>query len=197
MPSRALRHWQVERAKRIDDLVSVHGAIAGPGPGRKWRTEQINWSLIVRLAAEFQGFSIDLHDLGADTFAGWSAQGSFQLQTVIRNSLTLERKLDRGNANPDNLREDFQRFGVDWWTALHLLHAQNEARRQQIGRLNRARNAIVHGQPDVIEELRAEGYPLTLGTVRAWRRAVGELAVHMDTLLSQTLGKLFQQPPPW
>jgi hypothetical protein len=197
MASRALTQWRGVRAQRIDDLLSAHGVIAGPGPGRKWRTEQINWSLIVRLAAEFQAFSIDLHDLGAETFAAWSSQGSFQVQTVIRNALTLDRKLDTRNANTESLGVDFQRFGVDWWAALRRRQSQNEDRRMQLDRLNRARNAIVHGQADKLAALRMEGYPLTLRTARVWRRALDELAGDMDDLLSQTLGKLFQQPPPW
>jgi hypothetical protein len=197
MASRALAQWRGPRAQRIDDLLSVHSVVAGPGRGRKWRTEQINWSLFVRLAAEFQAFSTDLHDLGAETFASWSSQGSFEVETVIRNALTLDRKLDTKNANTESLKLDFQRFGIDWWKALRASHAQNEERRMQLDRLNRARNAIVHGQADSIEALRKEGYPLTLRTARVWRRALDELAGHMDSLLSEELGKLFQQPPPW
>jgi hypothetical protein len=197
MASRALAQWRGARAKRIDDLLSVHSVVAGPGPGRKWRTEQINWSLFVRLAAEFQAFSIDLHDLGAERFASWSSQGSFEVETVIRNALTLDRKLDTKNANTDSLKLDFQRFGIDWWKALRAKHAQNEKRRMHLDRLNRARNAIVHGQADRIEALRMEGYPLDLTTARRWRSALDGLAGHMDTVLSEVLGKLFQHPPPW
>jgi hypothetical protein len=119
------------------------------------------------------------------------------METVIRNALTLDRKLDTKNANTESLMLDFQRFGIDWWKALRARHAQNKERQNQLDRLNRARNAIVHGQADKIEALRMEGYPLALKTARRWRKALDELAGHMDSVLSDALGKLFQRPPPW
>lgn len=197
MSSRALVRWRSEGARRLDDLASAHSVIAGPGPGRKWATEQINWSLIVRLSAEFQAFAIDLHDLGAATFAAWAAQGSFAVETVIRNALTLGRRLDSGNVHAESLAADFQRFGLDLWGTLRRRHATNEARRLHLERLNRARNAIVHGHEDRILDLRAEGFPLTLKTARKWRKALDALAGHMDAEVGETLGRLFQQPPPW
>jgi hypothetical protein len=165
--------------------------------GGSGELKQINWSVIVRLSAEFQTFAIDLHDLGAETFARWVSQGSFEVQTVTRNALTLARKLDTGNVHTESLKEDFRRLGVDLWDGLRRRHAWNEERRQHLDRLNRARNAIVHGQQDRIRDLKAEGFPLTLRTARRWRSALDELAGHMDALVAESLGQLFQQPPPW
>ena len=40
----------------------INGSAAAPlaAAGRRWQTEQLNWALILRLAAEFQGFARDL-----------------------------------------------------------------------------------------------------------------------------------------
>jgi hypothetical protein len=197
MPSAALAYWRGQRAKRLDDLLSAHGTIAGPGPGRKWRTEQINWSLIVRLAAEFQGFCVDLHTLGAEAFAERAAPGNLAAQRIIRNTLTLGRDLDRKNASGETVRNDFRRFGVNWPTSLQSRDPYTPVRWGHMGRLNRARNAIVHDDVAKIEELRREGFPLILGTFKKWRLALDALAGTMDEELAETLARLFGIPNPW
>src|SRR4051812_45133642 len=100
MPSPALIDWQLGRSRVLDELLDAHQAVGGPGPGRRWTTEQINWALIVRLAAEFQGFCRDLHDLGVDTFCAWAAPTNNRLQGILRVHVTRDRYLDRGNATP-------------------------------------------------------------------------------------------------
>jgi hypothetical protein len=196
MPSAALAHWRAQRARRLDDLLTVHGTIAGPGPGRKWRTEQINWSLIVRLATEFQGFCVDLHTLRAETFAVRAAPRNLAAQRVIRNSLTLGRDLDRKNASGETVKADFRRFGVDWPTALKTRDRYTPGRWGHMGRLNQARNAIVHDDVAKIEELRPEGFPLILGTFKKWRLALDALAETMDEELADILSR-FGPPTPW
>ena len=68
---------------------------------------------MLRLAAEFQAFTRDLHDQASDQFAAWVAPGSATVQTVVRRRLTENRQLDRGNAHPASLGSDFGRFGFE------------------------------------------------------------------------------------
>jgi hypothetical protein len=78
MTSVALQAWRSTRANRLDRLQSAHTAIGGSGPGRRWLTEELNHALILRLAAEFQGFARELHDevsmAIADSLSGGVAQ---------------------------------------------------------------------------------------------------------------------------
>jgi hypothetical protein len=46
-----------------------------------------NAALILRLAAEFQGFARDLHCLACSRFASWTASTSPAVESVIRNRL--------------------------------------------------------------------------------------------------------------
>jgi hypothetical protein len=78
----------------------------------------LNDALILRLAAEFQGFARDLHDLACDHLASWAAPTSAAVESVIRNRLREGRDLDRGNAHPGVVGKDFERFGFELWPAL-------------------------------------------------------------------------------
>lgn len=119
MPSAACANWTGDRANRLDQLISAHGAMGGSGPGRRWRTEQVNWALVLRLAGEFQGYCRDVHDDAVDFFVNNASQNS-NVASVLRAQLTNNRRLDRGNAQPDALKHDFRILGID-------LHAEIQA----------------------------------------------------------------------
>jgi hypothetical protein len=197
VPSTAYTGWRGERADRLAELVAAHRRVGGTGAGRRTDTEQINWALVLRLSAEFQGFVRDLHTVGAELFALWTSPADPRLATVVANLVTENLKLDRGNATPDAIAQAFNRFGLSWWGALRRRDRRTAARREQLLRLNAARNAIAHSRPAELEPLRAAGYPLTLDTVAVWTRAVGGLAFTMDCELSQHLATLFSRPRPW
>jgi hypothetical protein len=197
LTSSALANWRSHRAERLDELYEAHARVGGTSPGRRIDTEQINWSLVLRLAGEFQGFARELHDLGAETFSGWAAGGNAQLQTFILALLTRERVLDRGNAQPGGLGADFGRFGLAWWPELTLRDVRTKRRQEKLEKLNEARNAIAHANVSEIATLRGDGYPLTLDTVTLWRNALNGLAVTMDDTLAAHLAAVFGRQPPW
>lgn len=194
MSSNALKSWRDERAARLDGLVAAHQRIGGSTAGRRLQTEQLNWALILRLAAEFQGFTRELHDLGAEAIA---ADFSGPMVGVVQRSLVLDRQLDRGNAQPSALGADFGRFGIDWWPELTKRDARTTGRQQHLDVLNRARNAIVHSLPGKLVQLESEGHPATLVTVEKWRRGLNALAATMDEVLASHIAQLKNGPLPW
>jgi hypothetical protein len=197
VPSVALTTWRGERSDRLDELVEAHRRVGGTGAGRRTETEQINWALVLRLAAEFQGFARDLHAQAADTFAACASGGDRQLENVIVTLLTRGLKLDIGNAEPGSLGEAFNRFGLRWWPALERRDSHTKARQQQLESLNRARNAIAHSRLVELASLRSEGYALTLRTFRTWRQSLNGLAGTMDLELADHLSRFFGRPKPW
>jgi hypothetical protein len=197
VPSPALIEWQATRANRLDELYEIHVAIGGSAPGRRWRTQQINWAITLRLAGEFQGFARDLHTVATDCFADWACGGNPQLRRVMAAALTLNRQLDRYNAQPSSIGSDFGRFGLNFWTALDMRDRRTRIRQTHLERLNDARNAIVHSRPAGLQALQVAGYPITMPTIRRWRRALGALATTMDDVVADHLSRLFGRARPW
>lgn len=197
MPSAALASWQGLRRDRIRQLRSVHDAVRVPGPGRKWNTEQLNRALVLALAAEFQGFARDLHDLAADVFVTEAAHGNPTLARVLQRHLTVNRQLSRGNAQPGALGADFGRLGLELWDDLAANDQRATAWNRDLSRLNDARNAIAHAEEARLAALRAAGYPITLRQFILWRRALDGLASAMDDVTSSHLARLFSVARPW
>lgn len=197
MASLALGRWRGERSARLDELVQAHRRITGAAAGRPTETQQINWALVLQLAAEFQGFARDLHVEGVDAFAAWTSRANNALESTVTTLLTRRLSLDKGNAQPDSLAEAFDRFGLLWWDGLVTRDPQSDARRQTLWRINRARNAIAHSDHAAILTLRREGFPLTLDTFRRWRSSLNALARTMDATLSTHLSTMFGEPRPW
>jgi hypothetical protein len=197
VPSAGYNAWTGPRRARIQELFTVHQTVGGAGRGRRWGTDQINNALVLRLAAEFQGYARDLHDLGVDHFVTVIAGGNQALSTVLRVRLTDGRLLDRGNANPGSLGNDFQRVGLLLWPALESVDARVSAWNKSLEALNAARNAIAHADEAKLAQLRAEGYPIVLKTVRSWHATLDSLAVAMDDVVSAYLAKLLGGGRPW
>ena len=197
MPSEALRNWEGQRQVRLDELVAAHRRVAGTGPGRRWATGQLNASLVFRLASEFQGFARELHDEAADVFADRAAPENAVLRNVIRGRLTEGRHLDRGNAQPAAIGSDFGRFGFQVWPTLTQRNRRTPVHQATCDKLNELRNAIAHDQPAKLDELRQEGYPVTLVTFNRARTLLGRLSVTLDAVLAAHLAALFDGPEPW
>ncbi len=198
MPSAAYTNWTTVRAKRIDDLIAAHAALGGNGPGRRWRTEPVNWSLILRLAAEFQGFARDLHNQSVECCANHIAQSNPALANVVQLEMTRHRNLDKGNANPGALGADFGRLGIVLWPALEKVNSRAHTWNKHLDSLNIARNAIAHSDHSGFLRLRALGYQsINLALVRKWRRSLDSLASTMDDVLGDYLVLLLGGPRPW
>jgi hypothetical protein len=137
---------------------------------RRWLTDELSHSLILRLAAECQGFARDLHGEASKAVVGALAPGDLRKQSAIRIPYTIARKLDRGNAEPAGLGHDFGLFGMSLWIELRQAYPDDgQAWQERLRLLNTARNGISHDDTRKIGEVEAAGWPLTLDSVRRWR----------------------------
>jgi hypothetical protein len=159
VPSTAYVAWFGQRRARIDQLLLAHQTMGGGGPGRRWHTEQLNWALTLRLAAEFQGFARELHDAAVDHLVVVVAGGNAGLATVLQAGMTTRRQLDRGNASPETLEEDYRRLGLRLWLDLQAASSRVPAWRANLAVLNETRNAIAHADESKLLALRGVGMP--------------------------------------
>lgn len=197
MSSTAFTSWQQERKKHLDDLLDADKLVGGPAPGRRWRTAALNDALILRLAAEFQGFARDLHDQASDVFAAWIAPSTPTVQRVVRNRLVEGRELERGNAHPGSVGRDFGRFGFEVWRELHRRDERTAEHNQSLALLNDARNGLAHSDDAKLASLRDKGHPPVLSTFRRWRRDLDIPAANLDVETASQLARLFDRKPPW
>jgi hypothetical protein len=116
---------------------------------------------------------------------------------LLQRSLTRRRALERHNAHPNSIAEDFARLGLDIWTLADQERSGNEERRKKLWALITWRNAIAHDDiGGKLEKGALEPTTISLGTCRGWRSALNVLATSLDKLAAdqcQTLGL----PRPW
>lgn len=141
MPSNSFIRWNAERSDALDEIENAHVMVGGTERGRRYATQQINYSYAALLSSHCQGFCRDLHSASIDHIV---AIVPAQLQGFVRAEFIWNRSLDRGNPHPGAIGSDFNRLGVDFWTEVYSLDARNERRRELLQELNDWRNAIAH-----------------------------------------------------
>lgn len=195
MTSHALAEWFGTRAARLDRLVDAHRAVAGPGPGRRWLTEEVNHALIVRLAGEFQGYCRDLHDEAVEVVTASAASSPPAIVEILRAGLIDGRQLDRGNATWSNVCNDFARLGLSLADEVKSRHpARYSSWVDKVGCLNAARNAIAHHDRAGLAACQAQ-QPLTLGTFTTWRSALRGVSAAMETAVGAYLRSMTGAAP--
>jgi hypothetical protein len=185
MPSAALIWWRTEARATLNDLVNVHAAVGGVGPGRRYATEQVNNAYAVLLSSQFQKFCRDLHSQSADYIANLAPA---TIRTIVLARFTDSRKLDTGNPNPGNLGSDFGRFGLAFWAQVKAANPRNQGRKGQLEQLNLWRNAI--GHHDFSNNELGGRSAVNLRDVRRWQGACNALASEFDTVLANHLANL-------
>jgi hypothetical protein len=184
MASTAYRRWSTVRARALDEMARAHVALGGTGPGRRYATQQVNQAYAVLLASQFQGFCRELHSECVTHVLQVIAPPP-ALWPLAWAEFTRGRRLDRGNANPDGLKEDFERLGIKFWPEVEGHDPRNTARRAMLEELNRWRNAIVHQDLDPAKL--GGSAILRLAQVRQWRRACHRLPRSFDAVLHRHL----------
>jgi hypothetical protein len=179
MPSISYRKWAKARTNELDEIAHAHALVSGTRHGRRYATQQVNRAYAVLLASQFQGFCRDLHSECVDHLVNSLAPSA--LQPIVRHEFTLNRQLDRANAQPGSIGADFGRLGIDFWSRVDAQHPGNAARKIQLDELNDWRNAIVH--QDFNRAKLGGTVLLRLARVRRWRRACEQLAQAFDEVM--------------
>jgi hypothetical protein len=195
MPSSATQYWRNFQLSALDQLEQAHSALEGSGPGRRFRTSQINGAYIVLLASQFQMFCRNLHSEAAAAMA--SVIAGAQLRDAVIAGMTQGRWLDRGNADPRNIGRDFARLKMAFWVQVDGLDKRNPARRARLQQLNIWRNGFAHQDFDfsVQEQNAISGTKPTMPYVRIWRRACDNLVNEFDSAVAGHVTTLTGTPP--
>lgn len=188
MPSKSLIKWNGERAKALDEIEHAHLQVGGSRRGRRFATQQINYAYATLLSSQFQGFCRDLHSESMDHIVGLVP---INIRTFLRAEFLFGRSLDRQNPQPGAIGSDFNRLGVDFWTAIYAMSPKNLRRGELLEELNRWRNAIAHQDFDKMGGTQT----LHLVRVRKWRSAIGALAENFDQAMYDYLHGLLGRPP--
>ncbi len=185
----------MDASAAFDEIENAHRAVGGVKPGRRFLTQQLNYAYTTLLAARFQGFVRALHTQTVDAVADGAHNAAYR--RLLRESLAWGRALDRHNAQPNSIEDDFSRFGLNVWSQVDRERSGNDERRKKLWALITWRNAIAHDDID-IKLTRGALDPVTvsLGTCRTWRSTLNVLATSLDKVAAdhcQTLGL----PRPW
>ncbi|MET8799550.1 hypothetical protein ABZV91_24540 [Nocardia sp. NPDC004568] len=185
--SSALQRWKSDRWKALDSLESAHTAVTGGRRGRQYATEHLNLALFVSLAAEFQGFCRDLHDEAAEAIASQVGPPGDATVVLFQSALTRARNLDKGNAQPGGLGNDFYILDIPLWADLEVRYPTRKKQwHTTLTSLNSARNAIAHRNDDQLAKVKLQ-QPLNLATFRKWRSSLNGAASGFDYVVGAYL----------
>lgn len=138
--------------------------------------------------SELQGFAREIYDESVTVFVNPTIVPTTWLRPLLIAQFRSGRALDKGNAGPGNLASDFSRLGIKLWDELAAAYGatQRRAWNDSLDRLNHARNAIAHHNPDQLADARLR-QPLTMKSAKAWRKDLDGLAAGMDNVLGSYL----------
>ncbi len=185
MPSTSLLHWRNDQMLRLAELDAQCAASLVRAPPRPHLVEENLRGYVLLLSAHFQGFCRDLHTECAQTIV---SRVRASLQILIQTQFIDHRKLDKGNPNLQNLREDFGRFNF----TLDLAGADpaNPTRLTDLGLLNGWRNVAAHHAT-----IPTSLPPLSLPLLQAWRDSCDGLATSLDEIMYNRLRRTLRRAP--
>ena len=197
MGSAALAEWQSNRDSRIHELYAAHSLVGGSNRGRRYATEQLNWSITLRLAGEFQGFVRDLHDEAVDVFLARCHHPTRAFESNLRILLSSNRQLSNRNATSSTLQQDFGRFGFLILDDIKSGYRYGPTWLKRLEELNMARNGVAHDDQAKMAAAAGGGGRLGLRRVREWHSAVRGLAQAFDRVTAENLAKVMGGEEPW
>ncbi|MCD0453116.1 hypothetical protein LO762_28620 [Actinocorallia sp. API 0066] len=188
MTSTVLTDWRDKRRARLEALWAVYDDQTDPA-----RRAQIAQVLVVKLAAEFQGFARQLHDQAIAYMAASAAPDDPDLVILYCHAMSADRALNRNNPGPDTLMRDFKRIDVTLWPAADSTYSREQ--RGQLRQMIDVRSAIVHDdQPKLARLVAGE---LDEARIKAWQNSLDTLAGEMDDEVGARLGAMFKGSKPW
>jgi hypothetical protein len=191
--SGALTEWNGPRRRRIDLIWDFRDRAPLP-----WQERQADMLLVMRMAAEFQGFARDLHDEATEFLTLGATSGDQALASVLRVGIVAGRALNRGNAGRETLAADFSRIGMIFWPAIKAQEPVSGPKWEaDLIKLVEMRNAIAHDNQAQILKLEQSGFRLERALLRQWHASLGSLAATMDNVVASYLGRTLGVPQPW
>ena len=153
-------------------------------PPRPTLAEENLRGCVLLLSGHFQGFCRDLYRECAQVVV---SKVRVRLRPLLQVQFTAHMKLDHGNPNLQNLRDDFERFGF----TLDLAAAPaNPARLQDLAVLGRWRNVAAH------HGTVPAGIPsLGLPSLRVWRASCDGLATSLDDIMYNQVRRILRRAP--
>ncbi len=195
MASNALADWKAGGLQRLGELEKVHAKLTGTGRGRRWGTTQLNRSLFIALAAQFQSYCRSLHDEAVQVHV---TAATVLQRPMLQILLTQGRKLDTGNPRRSALGSDFSRLGFDFIADLKAKGRATENRLDKLEIMLDYRNAIGHGDESKITALEGGGQiTATKVSYQQYRQAMGGLASTMDGVVAERLSHVLGTLRPW
>lgn len=185
MTSTALNEWRSTRAAVLQKLYLAHDYFATGQPGRQWLTEEINHSIIIRLAGEFQGFARDLHTEAVEHLFTKETVPDNAIRHIVQMTMQAGRQIDRNNARASQIGADFSRLGLQLWTQHGALEQRSKKRMKWHDALEilvDARNAIAHQNTDDLAKV-LEKTRLNKATIVRWHNLADSLAATMDAIV--------------
>lgn len=188
-----MTEWNSSRRRRLRLIWDFRDRAPLP-----WQARQADMLLVVRLAAEFQGFSRDLHDEASRLLAITATSRNQSLASVLRVGITSGRALNRNNAGSVTLATDFGRMGMILWPAITTRDPTlGPLCKTDLDNLVTMRNAIAHDNQARIVDLEQKGFVLERTLMNRWHGSLDSLAAIMDDVVASYLGALLGVPRPW
>lgn len=184
MPSASLFRWRNDRVPRLAEVDAQCSASVALSPTNPELVEENLRGYVLLLSAHFQGFCRDLYTECSQLVV---ARIRRSLQSVVQHQFRAHRRIDQGNPNLQNLKEDFRRFGVD--LDLPAIDPVNAARLTDLALLNRWRNIAAHHSTVPL------GSALNLILIQSWRRACDGLASSLDRIMYNQMRKMLRRQP--
>jgi hypothetical protein len=185
MPSASLLAWRNDRMSRLNEVEAQCAASLVLAPPQPNLVEENLRGYALLLSAHFQGFCRNLY---LECVQVLVSKVRTRLQPLVQFQMTVHLKLDHGNPNLQNVREDFERFGF----TLDLAAAApaNPARLHDLATLNRWRNIAAH------HATIPAGVPaLDLPSLSAWRNSCDGLATSLDDLVYDNMRRILRRAP--
>ncbi len=185
MPSMSLLGWRANRIFRLSEVdVQCAASTVLVPPQPNFVDENLR-GYVLLLSAHFQGFCRDLYTECAQIVV---TKIRVSLRTLMQRQFSAHRKLDHGNPNFQNLKDDFERFGI----TLNLPAADpvNSSRLNDLSVMNKWRNVAAHHMaiPTGVP-------PLTLPLLRAWRSSCDGLATSLDAIMYNEVRRILRRAP--
>jgi hypothetical protein len=194
--SLALTDWNNGRRGKITLFWTVHSQLSGP-QSAAWHAEAALTMVIQRMATEFQGFARGLHDEATDIFIHHVGAGNINLETILRERMTADRALDKGNAHADAVKKDFARLGLTLWPTMRVADIRAGKWETELRKIVEMRNGVAHDDASKIARLYGAGYVLNAATLQSWQKLLDDLCTCMDDVVSTYLSALLGIQRPW